>query len=50
MIEELTFDEMMELESEISNSQFFENELNVEEFDVLCSVMHQINKYRSLLG
>lgn len=41
---------MTELESEISNFQFFENELNAEELAILYSVMYQINKYRSLLG
>lgn len=50
MKKELIFDEMTELESEISNFQFFENELNAEELAILYSVMYQINKYRSLLG
>lgn len=42
MIDELSFDEMSQLENEVSDSQFFENELSTEELTVLHTVMQQI--------
>lgn len=50
MIDELSFDEMLQLENDFLDSQFFENELSIEELTVLHSVMYQINKSQSLLS